>query len=333
MPEPHAQTLGSLGEFGFIERIARLAAGNRTVTIGIGDDAAAFHATTGCCCLATADMLLEGIHFDLSYCDPTSLGRKSLAVNLSDIAAMGGRPRSFLLSLAIPPALSVDFLQRLTGGMLQLAAEHDVVLIGGDTCASRSGLVIAITAYGEQQSNRLLKRSGAKPGDGIFVTGTVGDAALGLQLLRQGCRHGAPVNRHLNPAPRIREGTALAESGLPTAMIDISDGLLADLGHLLRNSAVGAQLQLNCLPLSAEYSHLYPPPGAARYDLALTGGEDYELLFTAPPERTREIMELGAALGTAITAIGTITANGGITAHTADGAVLVPEKTGYDHFR
>jgi thiamine-monophosphate kinase len=228
--------------------------------------------------------------------------------------------------------MPLEFIDSLTSGILQLAAEHGVTLIGGDTCASRSGLVIAITAYGEQLPGTLIRRSGARPGDDIFVTGTVGDAALGLQLLRQGQRSGHAVERQLNPTPRVRLGTALAEAGLPTAMIDISDGLLADLGHVTRHAAVAARLCLDQLPLSTEYLR-YCSRAADRYDLALTGGEDYELLFTAPRERTQEIIDLGVAHGTGITAIGAIGSGSGVTVHKVDGTAYTVKKSGHDHFR
>ncbi len=157
------RSLTDLGEFGLIDLIARKVRPTSSVRIGIGDDAAAFQWHTNCLALATTDMLLEGVHFDLSFCDPFRLGRKALAVNLSDIAAMGGRPRSFLLTLAIPETISVDFLNDFSSGLLEIADEFGVTLIGGDTCASRGGLVIGITLYGEQEEQKLTQRCTARP--------------------------------------------------------------------------------------------------------------------------------------------------------------------------
>ncbi len=201
--------LKEIGEFGLIDRIARRVPRKAGVPIGIGDDAAAINPTPGCVTLVTTDMLVEGVHFDLALCDPITLGRKSAAVNLSDIAAMGGRPRHCLLSLAIPQDLPVEFLDGFLTGLLERAQEFDVALVGGDTCSSRGGLVISITLMGEQLPDLVVSRRGAQPGDLIFVTGTLGDSALGLNLLRKGERSGAAVliprrgTHQLGQAPRF----------------------------------------------------------------------------------------------------------------------------------
>jgi thiamine-monophosphate kinase len=324
--------LDELGEFGLIERIAARVSPGADVTIGIGDDAAAVVPTPGLLILTTSDMLVEGIHFDLAYCDPLTLGRKSLAVNLSDIAAMGGKPRWFLLSLALPRELHCEFLDSFIDGMLQLAGEFDVTLIGGDTCASGAGVVISITVLGEQRSELVVQRRGARPGDLIFVTGTLGDASLGLELLRHGKRENLPIKRHLDPSPRVREGAALACAGLPTAMIDLSDGLLADLGHILDNSGVGARLEVGRLPLSGsflEYSATLPGDPLL---FPLAGGEDYELLFTAPASKDTAVREILAQLSTQVTVIGAITSAIGITAFAPDGADYSALRRGYNHF-
>ena len=298
--------LKEIGEFGFIDRIAARTTSGSGVVLGIGDDAAAIVSDPGLQTLITADMLVEGVHFDLSFTTPSELGRKSLAVNLSDIAAMGGKPRFALLSLAVPPGLSLEFLDAFMEGFISRAERYGVALIGGDTCASRAGFVVSVTLLGEQRPDRVIRRSGARPGDRVYVTGTLGDAALGLELLRRGERDGAAVNRHLDPLPRTEAGLALAEAGVPTAMIDVSDGLLADLGHILRQSGCGATLALDRLPLSAEYLDRIGGMSQDRFALALSGGEDYELLFTAPAEREMELLELFAPLALAVTPIGEI---------------------------
>ena len=299
--------LRSLGEFGLINRIAEQVRETPGLCCGIGDDAAALEPTAGYLQLLSSDMLLEEVHFDLEFTDPARLGRKSLAVNLSDIAAMGGRPRYFLLSLAIPPKLSLEFVDAFIGGMLELAAGFGATLIGGDTCSSRKGLVISITVIGEQLPERVLYRRGAVPGDLICVTGTLGDSALGLAELRVGKRETPAVLRHLDPSPRCREGLLLAETGMVSAMIDVSDGLLADLGHILELSGAGAEVELASIPLSGYFrdqaGRLVDDP----MQLALSGGEDYELLFSLPPERYPRIERLMVEAGTPCTPIGKVT--------------------------
>lgn len=324
--------LREIGEFGLIGRIASRAAVGPGVRIGIGDDAAATEPTPGRWLLTTSDMLVEGVHFDLGYTDPFRLGRKSLAVNLSDIAAMGGEPRDFLLSLAIPPGLTVEFLDRFTEGMLTLASEHGVALVGGDTCRSPAGLVISVTLHGEQSPERTLRRSGARPGDIIFVTGTVGDSALGLELLRRGGREGWAVERHLDPSPRVAAGLALAGAGFVTAMIDVSDGLLADLGHILELSGVGARVEAGLLPLSSAFREEASRITADPLVMALTGGEDYELLFTVPAGSEGEVASSLSRTGVSATAVGVITVAGGVMVTGPDGRDLHPVRGGYDHF-
>lgn len=324
--------LREIGEFGLIGRIASRAAAGPSVRVGIGDDAAATEPAPGRYLLSTSDMLVEGVHFDLSFTDPYRLGRKSLAVNLSDIAAMGGEPRDFLLSLAIPSGLSVEFLDRFTEGMLSLAQEHGVSLVGGDTCRSPAGLVISVTLHGEQVPERIVRRSGARPGDRVFVTGTVGDSALGLELLRRGIRDGWAVTRHLDPSPRVAFGRALAEAGLATAMIDVSDGILADLGHILEHSGGSAQVEADRLPLSLFFREKAPQVAPVPAVLALTGGEDYELLFTVAVGREEEVAALCRSCGLAATAIGKVTPGAGIRVVNGAGRELPISRGGYNHF-
>jgi thiamine-monophosphate kinase len=324
--------LKNLGEFGLIERIARQITTGKGVILGIGDDAAAFEPSPGRLSLITSDMLIEGIHFDLSLCDPLSLGKKALSVNLSDIAAMGGEPRHFLLSMAIPPAMTLDFLDNCVTGMLQRAEQFGVTLIGGDTCASPDTLVLSLTVLGEQFPDRIVRRCGARPGDRICVTGTIGDSALGLRLLKQGEREGNPILRHLDPLPRVLEGRALAEAYIPSAMIDLSDGLLADLGHILDLSAAGARIHTEALPLSADFREHFPAIGEEALSLALAGGEDYELLFTVPPEKIHAALLLLQKLGTPVAVIGTITEERTVAVIGPDGSELSLDKKGFNHF-
>jgi thiamine-monophosphate kinase len=324
--------LKDIGEFGLIARIAERVAPRQGVEIGIGDDAAVTRPVEGCHTLVTTDMLVEGVHFDLSWCAPVTLGRKSLSVNLSDIAAMGGEPRYFLLSMAIPPTFPIAFLDDFTKGMLEKADEFDVSLIGGDTCSSKAGLVLSITVFGEQRPERIIRRAGARPGDLLFVTGTLGDSALGLKMLQQGESGGFATERHLDPSPRVREGLALATALLPTAMIDVSDGLAADLGHILASSEVGARLQVQQIPLSPFFKEKCTPLTDEILSLALAGGEDYELLFTVPPSRADQVNPLFAKLGTQVTQIGEITSGSGLALITEEGREFALDKKGFNHF-
>ncbi len=323
--------LRSLGEFGLIGRIASQVMKGEGVSCGIGDDAASLEPTPGALQLITSDMLLEGVHFDLAYTRPELLGRKSLAVNLSDMAAMGGRPRWFLLSLGIPDSIHLDFLDSFVKGLLEMGAEYGVTLVGGDTCSSKGGLVVSITLIGEQSPDKVAYRRGARPGDIICVTGTLGDAALGLAELRGGLSSGQAVDRHLDPVPRCGEAMLLAEAGLPTAMIDVSDGLLADLGHILELSAVGARVDTGQIPRSTHFCDVAADFAADPLQLALAGGEDYELLFTVDPERWAEVES--CLLGRLqVTVVGEITANRALQVIAADGNPYHPASSGFNHF-
>ncbi len=323
--------LGSLGEFGLIGRIASQVLMGEGVCCGIGDDAASLEPTPGNLQLITSDMLLEGVHFDLAYSPPALLGRKSLAVNLSDMAAMGGRPRWFLLSLGIPDSMQLDFIDSFVKGLLDMAAEYGVVLVGGDTCASKGGLVVSITLIGEQSPDKVIYRKGALPGDLVCVTGTLGDSALGLAELRGGLRSGRAIDRHLNPVPRCTEAILLSEARLPSAMIDVSDGLLADLGHILELSGVGATVDIDRIPRS---THFYEAAAGFAPDplqLALAGGEDYELLFTVAPERWAEV-ESSLHDRLQVTVVGEITANRSLDVIAADRSRYRPAISGFSHF-
>jgi len=324
--------LKSLGEFGLIDRIARCVTNGAGVALGIGDDAAAVACSTGNLSLITTDMLVEGVHFDLSLCDGFSLGKKSLSVNLSDIAAMGGTPRHFLLSMAIPPSSNLALLDDVIRGMMQRATEFGVNLIGGDTCSSPDRLVLSLTVLGEQLPEKIVRRSGAVPGDNVCVTGTVGDSALGLQLLKKGERDGFLISRHLDPTPRVREGRALADEGIPSAMIDLSDGLLADLQHILDSSSAGARLRLADIPLSPHFLARFPAMDNEARAMALSGGEDYELLFTVPHSRMPGLYSLMREVGTPFAVIGSVTETKGLSVVDNEGNELPLRKKGFDHF-
>lgn len=321
--------LKELGEFGLIDRIARQVHNAPSVVLGIGDDAAGLAPTPETLTLITSDMLLDGVHFDLNFTDATSLGRKSLSVNLSDLAAMGATPRQFLLSIALPKDFSTELMDGFMAGVLEQAERFGVTLVGGDTCASRSGLVVSITALGEQRPERVVKRSGASVGELVCLTGTVGDAAAGLEQLRQGVREGFLVSRQLDPQPRVEVGVALADTGLATAMIDVSDGVLADLGHICELSGVGARLELGALPFSEEYRAFCADDP---YALGLSGGEDYELLFCIKPKHRNAVAELLAGFGVRFSVIGEVVPGSSVELVTPDGSPYTVGRKGFDHF-
>lgn len=325
--------LVEIGEFALIAAVKEMAAQGEGVIKGIGDDAAVLRPCPGMVSLATTDLLLEGVHFKLEYTDPYRLGRKAAAVNLSDIAACGGIPRAMLVSLAIAPDAELAFVQSLYKGMLEQAQEFKVALVGGDT-SQGDRLLISITLMGEAEEGKIVYRAGAKKGDLIFVTGTVGDAALGLQQLKKGKKEGGLVQQHLTPVPRVKEGQAIARQGLATAMIDISDGLVADLGHIAEASQVGAEVRLSRLPISEEYRKEVKAYSPDPYALALTGGEDYELLFTSAPEKEQAVGKLARELGIPITAIGEVVAVAqGVTIYGEGDKEYPIAQRGHDHFK
>lgn len=328
--------LATLGEFGLIDQIRTRFPQPVSPDLGIGDDAALLYPSAGSQLLVSTDLLAEAVHFDLDFGPARLLGRKSLSVNLSDIASMGAIPRWFFLSLAIPAGFPVTTIESLLDGLAEQAVAHTCILAGGDTCSSKSGLVISVTIMGEQRPELILKRSGAQPGDEIWVSGTLGDSALGLRLLTEGRRLGGSeeylLQRHLDPTPRCRLGIKLAESGLVTAMIDISDGLLADLGHIAEQSSCGAEIQLAQLPLSPAFRVYTAAQPFIPWQLAICGGEDYELCFTAPAANRGAILQLAKTAGIPVTVVGKVTDLKQVQAMLPDGTIFKPAASGYTHF-
>lgn len=297
----------------------------RSAALGVGDDAALIRPAPGMELAISADMLVAGRHF-LPDADPEKLGRKVLAVNLSDLAAMGAQPRWALLSLALPTA-DEGWLAAFSRGFLGQAERHGVELVGGDT--TRGPLNLSVTILGEVETDKALRRSAARPGDDVWVSGELGAAALGLRHLLGEIALPAPaaaacLARLHDPVPRVALGRALL--GLANAAIDISDGLLADLGHILERSGVGARIELDAVPAAeALRSHPKLLPSCA-----LAGGDDYELCFTAPVEQRERISTLSGKPG--LTRIGTITAEAGLEVVDGRGQPVTLPAAGYDHF-
>jgi len=340
--------LSSLGEFGLIHAIKKLSFQRSPDTmIGMGDDAAVLRTGPEKLLLATTDMLIEGVHFDLSYTDYYSLGWKSAAINLSDIAAMGGVPRFCLTSIALPDRIPVKAVMDFYRGFNALLRVHKTVLVGGDTCSSKGGLVVSITALGETEKRTVISRTGAKKGDRIFVTGTLGDSGAGLELLKSGVRgqgsgvrgkninsvlrspHSELIERQLRPVPRVEWGRRIALSGCASSMIDVSDGLSSDLFHLCEESGVGAVLRFDALPLSGALLKTAGRLNKPSFHYALSGGEDYELLFTVPAARVKTLESLHIQA----TEIGTITRGKTMLLMNAAGRKTALKPSGYNHFK
>jgi len=334
--------VGDCGEFALIDRIRKLLPPvSGSVKLGIGDDAAVICQPGGEALLVTTDMLVEGVHFDCSFISAVDLGCKALAVNLSDIAAMGGNPACCFLGLGLPPSLPLDWFQDFITGMLDTAGHHGVQLVGGDTVASGQ-ITIALTMHGRAAETDIVYRKGAKPGDRIYVSGTLGDSALGLRLLQQGKRPDREektaawflTNRHRRPQPRVQLAQRLAKAHVASSMLDVSDGLLGDLGHLLvAGGRLGAEIILDHLPLSPAYQELQSLDVPAGYLPALTGGEDYELLFTVAAGRENELAGITMATGVGLHCIGSIEEETGIRLKLPGGQLLPADDLhGYDHF-
>jgi thiamine-monophosphate kinase len=318
-----------MGEFELIERYFKRPA--RHAAVGIGDDCAVWTPSPGYQLAFSADMLVEGRHF-LSTVSPRSLGHKALAVNLSDLAACGATPRAFLLSLSLPRA-DENWLSGFSQGLFALADANGCELIGGDT--TQGPLNIAITVMGETPHGQSVLRSTAQTGDDIYVSGHLGDARLALEVFRGHLSVPQAVfdlarARLETPTPRMALGTSLR--GVATAMADVSDGLLGDLGHLLKASGVGAQLNLPALSQLMLTRHAWDCPREGLLRGVLSGGDDYELVFTAPPASQHAVEAAALGSGTSITRIGRITPGSGLVLMDDNGDVVQHDFPSFDHF-
>src|SRR5215216_4953838 len=302
--EPEQRVHNQKTEFDFIESLRqRVTLKSEALINGIGDDAAVFRSTAGKETVITADLLVQDVDFRRTTTPPYLLGHKALAVSLSDIAAMGARPLWSLISIGVPENVwQTDFAERLYDGLLDLANRYGVQLIGGDTSRTNENIVIDSIVVGECAAGNAVMRSGARIGDQIFLTGSLGGAAAGLRLIERGA-HLAEQNlgdedsqkldhillRQLRPEPRVGWGIVLGEEGLATAMIDLSDGLSSDLNHLCAASSVGALIDASLLPIDERVVELCGRRALDPLQLALHGGEDFELLFTVKPENVARL--------------------------------------------
>jgi thiamine-monophosphate kinase len=304
----------------------RAASRSRAIAAGIGDDCAILQVHADDQTLVTTDFSLEGVHFRREWHPAEVVGHRCLTRGLSDIAAMGGNPIAAFLSLALPQRLPQSWINQFLKGFLKLADRFHVTLAGGDTAQSPGGILADIVVIGSVPKGKAIRRSGARPGDQIYVTGALGGAAATLKLLFAGRKlRSVDLPIHFHPTPRIEIGRFLLEKGLAAAMIDLSDGLSTDLGHICEESGVGAEIQASAIPRAS----LGKPSRTVELEFALNGGDDYELLFTAPPEKRVP----SKIAGIPITRIGRITREKPILLVNANGVASKLKPRGWEHFK
>jgi thiamine-monophosphate kinase len=339
MPE----TLADLGEFGLIDRlnniVRRVGVQAPRLSLGIGDDAACFRPHDGYELLITCDCVVEGRHYLPDHIDPQDLGRRAMALNISDIGAMGGRPLYALISLGLKNDTPIADVEAMYHGFLSELNPFEASIIGGNLTKSGNGLFIDITLIGEVEQGKMTQRSTAKKGDAILITGYPGQAAIGLELLLhagvdEDLRDHPIVRAYNTPSHRAWEGRAVALSGYATAMIDTSDGFLGDLGHLCEESGVGALLIQEKLPVSDDLIRTSEQQGKDPYQAVLGESDDYELIITCDPENVDRIRNiLGSLNQDPVSEVGTITdASDGIRLTLPDGTTQALVPSGWDHF-
>ncbi|MGH6691599.1 MAG: thiamine-phosphate kinase [Gammaproteobacteria bacterium] len=327
-----APTVADIGERALIRRISARLVSPSWVVVGPGDDAAVVEPERRTLDVLTTDALVESVHFDRRFCPPDALGHKALAVTLSDLAAMGAAPRAALLSLALPDAFPVADVDRVLDGLLALADRWAVALIGGNITRSPGPLVIDVTALGSVGPRRVLTRAGARAGDDVYVTGTLGGGAAGLQAFREGAKMPGAQERYLRPDPRVRAGVLLGRNRAATACMDLSDGLADGLRQVAEASGVGIAIEAGAVPIEGAVMRWFAQHGADPAVAAVAGGDDYELLFTSRPAwRGRLRAVRGHLSDLPITRIGVVTKERTVVLRTRDGERAVPE--GFEHFR
>ncbi len=312
--------LRDIGEFDLIDLLNADVTGSEGLIIGIGDDAAAFQVPAGQAVVTTCDVQVEDVHFRRRTHKPEDVGWRAIAVNLSDLAAMGAQPLYLIISLGLPADLEIDWIKAVYAGIAEINRWHSVVIIGGNVSRTTGPIFVDVTAVGCCEPARLLRRSGAKPGDLIVVTGTPGYAALGLALAESGQADRYPEGErfllaHKKPTPRVAEGQLAAVSGVVHAMMDISDGFLGDLAHLCNQSKVGAEIDVEALPLNREFVEMAGRLGLDPVKVFLGGGEDYELLMAVAPDSFDQLASEFAERNLApLQAIGRFTVGPGVHA-------------------
>jgi thiamine-monophosphate kinase len=326
---------GRAGEFELIERYFVPLAARAEGAFGLHNDAAVLPLAAGERLVTTVDTMIQGRHF--LDCPPDLVARKLLRINLSDLAAMGAVPFGYLLASAWPLDIEESWIAAFAAGLAEDQAAYDVALYGGDTTATPGPMTLSLTAFGKVSGDRVLDRGSLRTGDALYVTGSLGDAYLGLRALRGDLEalpeasRAALVGRYRLPEPRLAVGQALLRRGLARSAIDVSDGLAADLGHLLSASGVGAEVELDAVPLGADAEAALRVLGAPR-QAVLGGGDDYELLFAVAPDRAAAVAALADDLGVAIARIGRVRAGGGLSVLDAAGREVVLDKPGWTHF-
>jgi thiamine-monophosphate kinase len=327
----HGRTVADVGEHALIRRITTRLAAPSWVIVGPGDDAAVLEPEPRTLDVLTTDAQVEGIHFDRSFCPPDAIGHKALAVNLSDLAAMGATPRAALLSLIVPDALPVNDIDRLLDGMLAIAERYKVTIVGGNITRSPGPLVVDVTATGTAQRRRVLTRTGARPGDDVYVTGRLGLGAAGLQSFRAGVEVPGAREWYLRPDPRVRAGVLLGRNRAATTCMDLSDGLADGLRQVAEASGVGIAIDKDALPIDEAvmgwFAQWYEDPIAT----AVAGGDDYELLVTSRPAQRGRLRGVRERLGgLPFTRIGVVTKARDVVLRTAGREEELPK--GFEHF-
>jgi thiamine-monophosphate kinase len=336
------RTVADYGERALIARIkARLTAAP-WVVVGPGDDAAAIEPVRGALEVLTTDAQVEGVHFDRRFVPPDAIGHRALAVNLSDLAAMGARPRAALLSMALPDSLEIVAFERIVDGLLDLAGRYHVTLIGGNITRTPGPMVLDVTAIGTVHRRKVLTRAGARPGDEVYVTGTLGEGACGLLRLQEalnGVDGMGPIERaqehalrYLRPDPRVRAGVLLGGNRAATSCMDLSDGLADGVRQIAQASSVGMTLEARTIPITTESREWLSRTGRDPIDIALRGGDDFELIFTCRPRQAGRLRSVRRHLGDLpITRIGVVTRAPRLLIKDERGERELPE--GYEHFR
>jgi thiamine-monophosphate kinase len=325
-------TVADCGERALIARISQRLATASWVVIGPGDDAAAIEPVRGALEVLTTDAQVEGVHFDRRFVPPDAIGHRALAVNLSDLAAMGARPRAALLSMALPASLEITTFDQIIDGLLALAARYGVIIIGGNITQTQGPMILDVTAIGTVHRRKILTRAGARPGDEVYVTGSLGDAATGLMRLREDANETNAAIRYLRPDPRVRAGLLLGRNRAATSCMDLSDGLADGLRQIAQASSVGITIDGGAIPITAESHKWLSRQNQDPIDLALRGGDDFELIFTVRPSQAGRLRAVRRQLGDLpITRIGVVTRAPRLLVK--DGLRERELPDGYEHFR